>query len=573
MYRDVGVDEELKLIADDLLDVGLRGDMRDTRIAVLTDEEGKGDLGNTEVIDRILKELRARAQQEIPVDVEKLIEASGRLLAWMVVNDCIDGVEHFPVWSEALDEDAEVLWLERAVTHNDGPPFAPTRAWPSKLQEFADLFPRSRTLAESYFGCLPRIEQWERLAADGLVSTDVILLDQRSHNFQECPPDEPLTDEDEHVSACPIDVVDVAYFVKDRIGVMARVPDSPKRAVLLWRFLTEYLIPRDMESVVVAKADCQCGQTHEYYGAVWLKPLMQNKWVPLRGKKRAHANAESLAQLFASDESIGLSVVDNAGALRLLTALGVTRLDMTMESLAVTDEKKYRLDADLARILIATGGNLEPVSTFVEDLQSDGGLLDHLDERRRRVRTTRLNQELGAAVERLVKVTLEAEGFDVQRTGIGSDYEIEYDVLDDAGREELAIEVTHEDGRKWLVEVKATRGRDVRMTLAQARTAIKKGERFLLCVVPVDAGVAEPQADQVRTAMRFVKGIGQHLGSLCDELDDLEERRLAATEAESADGVRLEVAGGRARICVDDALWGDAISLENLACMLGCSNA
>ena len=571
LYRDVGIDEELKRIADDLLGIGLREQLRDVRITSLSEEEGKGHYSDAEVVEQVLKELRKQVQHEEAGSVEKPKEASNRLLAWMVRNDRLDEIDHFPVWSETHGEEApEVIWLER-TQQDDELPLAPVGAWPPDLREFADLFPRSRMLAGSYFDCLPKIEQWERLGQDHrLVRTDVVVQRQQSHRFGDSPPDEALTDEEEHESTGLIDVVDVTYFVGDRIGVMARVPDSPKRAILLWRFLTEYMIPKNTDSVEAARANCECGQAHSYYGAAWLKPLTRNKWVPLGGKKRGRATAQSLARLFANDESNGKLVTGSDDALRLLSALGVTQLDLAMESLADNDEEKRRiLDADLARILASTDGDLAPVSRFVEDLQSDEGLLDHLNDRRERVRMARLNHRLGAVVEGLVKEALESEGFDVRRTGIGSDFEVEYDTLDEAGGEELAIRVARSDGRTWLIEVKGTRGKDVRMTLTQARTAIKEGEQFLLCVAPVDAESAEPEPDQVRSDMRFVKGIGRHLGSLCDEFDGLEERRLAATEAESPDGVRLEVVGGKARICVDAPLWNRGVSLDGLIAALG----
>ena len=575
LYRDVGIDEELKNIADDLLDIGLRYDLRDTRMTAVSKDAGKGDYDNADAVERILKELR-EPQGETgdgeTDDREKCKEASSRLLAWMVRNDRISDVDHFPVWSEAHEGgNAEVIWLERDNAQESELPLAPIRAWPPELRSFAGLFPQSRILGGSYFDCLPENGLWQCLAELNLVRTDVVYRRQQNHNFKDSPPDEPLTDEgEEHVSTSAVEVLDVTYMRKERIGVMSRVRDSAKRANLLWHFLTEYVIPRDTTSVDAVEAGCECGQRHSYYRAAWLTPVAQNSWVPLGSDKRGRATARSLAKLLTMDESVGTGVVGGGHALKLLRALGVTQLELTMESVADSDELKRNLDADLARILASTHGDLAPVSKFVEDLQSDKGLLDHLNERRERVRITRLNRDLGAIVECLVKESLEVEGFSVRRTGIGSDYEIEFDTLDEDEKEELAIEITHSDGRTWLVEIKATRGNDVRMSLTQARKAKDESERFLLCVVPVNPDGAMPDADQVHTAMRFVRGIGAHVGPFCNKADDLEERRRAATGAKSsADGVRLEVVGGKARICVDDTLWRDATELEGLVRMLG----
>ena len=568
LCRDCGIDDELKQIADDLLGLKLREKLRDVRITSLREERGAGDQGNTEVGRRILEKLRVRTRDGA-VEAEKPREASVRLLAWMVLNGRIDDVEHFPVWSEAHhDEEPEIIWFERNRTEGVELPLAPIRTWPAELRDFADLFPRGRILADRYFDRLPELDHWKRIEDIGLLKTDVIIRRQENLDFEELPPEVPLPEGD-HRSKCQVEVVDVTYFVKDRIGIMSRVPDSPKRAVLLWRFLTEYMIPIDRNSLGEVAAECECGETHTYYGAAWLGPLARNKWVPLGGNKRSVATAHSLAALLTEDGPSREALARNEDALRLLRALGVTELELTMEFLAGSEEAKRGLGAELARILTSTDGDLMPVSRFVEDLQSDDGLLDHLNERRERRRSVHRNQKLGAIVECLVKESLEAEGFDVQRTGIGSDYEIEHDALDEAGDEEMGIELASEDGRKWLVEIKATEGDEVRMTQTQAKTAIERRDEFLLCVVAVSVEPADLDVDQVRVAMRFVTGIGEHLGSLCSDLDDVEEMRQAATENDSAYGVRLEILRGKARICVEGALWRDAIPLDGLVAALG----
>ena len=87
--------------------------------------------------------------------------------------------------------------------------------------------------------------------------------------------------------------------------------------------------------------------------------------------------------------------------------------------------------------------------SILEDLKNDKALPDVLNERRERRRQVRENQHLGSQVEKLVKQSLEGEGFTVCRTGIGSDFAIEFN---DVTRLALA-----KSDRTWLVEVKATR--------------------------------------------------------------------------------------------------------------------
>ena len=341
LRRDVGIDDELKGIADDLLDMRLREELRDSRVTSLEDEEGKGDYRNSDVAERIIGELRRLAKEgETGMDVVR--DASNRFLAWMVRN--AQPVDYFPVWSEANEGKAELIWLKKGTTEEGQQPLAPIQAWPTKLQTFADLFPRNRILAASYFECLPTVEHWKFLEGHGLLKTDVVLRQRKRHNFQESLPDNSLTEGEDHMSTSDIEFVDVAYFVKDRIGVMARVRDSRKRAILLWRFLTEYLIAEDATSVEAVEAKCECGESHSYYGAAWLAPVARNRWIPMGENKHSRAVAQPLARMLADDDSVG--VLGNDHARRLLLALGVTQLELMMESLADSDGQRHRLDAE-----------------------------------------------------------------------------------------------------------------------------------------------------------------------------------------------------------------------------------
>jgi hypothetical protein len=201
------------------------------------------------------------------------------------------------------------------------------------------------------------------------------------------------------------------------------------------------------------------------------------------------------------------------------------------------------------KILVATSGDLSPISEFVQDLEDDEDLLPHLAERRKQRQIGRENHHLGQQVEESVKDLLEDNDFAVCRTGTGSDYRISI------GKE----------GQSWLVEVKATRDQGVRMTAIQAKTAVEQGEKFLLCVVPVESEESEPELDIVRENMRFVENIGPLVDELCRDLNGFEELRDEITANESS-GVRLEIEAGAAGVRVASSVWEeDGFRLEDLA--------
>ena len=194
----------------------------------------------------------------------------------------------------------------------------------------------------------------------------------------------------------------------------------------------------------------------------------------------------------------------------------------------------------------------------MEDLQNDKKLPNILAERRQNREIVQKNQRLGALVEELVKKSLGDESFSVTRTGIGSDYEI--GEIGEIGE----IELLQED-QKWLVEVKSTQGQEVvRMTDTQARTAVKEKDRFLLCVVQVESGETQPELDEVRDKMRFIKNIGSLVEPLCRDLDGFEKLRDGITDGNPS-GVQLEVKSGAARIRVTKSVWDKGFRIEDLS--------
>ena len=218
----------------------------------------------------------------------------------------------------------------------------------------------------------------------------------------------------------------------------------------------------------------------------------------------------------------------------------------------------------MTNILASTGGDLSDVRDFVEDMKSDKDLPKYLEERREQRRLVHENQRLGEHVENLVKEGLEGEGFTVSRTGIGSDFEIEYDLME----EDVGIELKlSRDDRSWLVEVKATREQRVRMTAKQAETAVERRDGFLLCVVPVGLGGIGLEKDGIRANMRFVQNIGPRLESFCAELNAFNKLRDYVNTLSDGE-IQLRVGAGTAHIHVANTVWHNGICLEDLSTKL-----
>ena len=560
LYRDNEIDEELKAIGDDVLDMGIRGRLRDTRLTSLADEIGKGEHGNKDVIQEIADKLKELCSEGTLG--EKFTQASPRLLAWLVTNKQWNHLTGFPAFSTRPDDgNCEVLWLGQQGGDDVEVPLAPIKTWTEDLQQYADLFPWRYIMAEEFLAAMPEADVWQMLGERGYVRTDVVVNSNKP--LGDFLPDEPLAD-GEHKTVDAVAFTDLILLARDRIGVMARVRDSQARARLFWRFLTEWLITRDPEGLELRTADCECGISHRYYPAMWLVPVVRNSWVPQGNDIRDRATAQSLAKLLRGSGWTPNALSDSSTALKLLEAIRVTRFDLMRHFVVSDEESRSALDDTMTNILVSTGGDLSHVSDFVEDMKTDKDLPQHLADRRERRRVVHENQRLGGLVEDLVKEGLEDEGFTVKRTGIGSDFEIEYDVIEED--EEIGIELSRND-RTWLVEVKATREQRVRMTARQAETAVKRGDGFLLCVVPVEHSGTKLEKDDVRANMRFVQNIGPRVEPLCAELDALNDLRDDATTPSDSD-IQLEIEAGTARIRVDNAVWQNGICLTDLSAQL-----
>ena len=558
LYSDEGIDVELKAIGDDLLGLGLRERLRDTHLTSLADETGKGDYSNREVSREIADKLQELSNKE-DLAVE-FTRASPRFLKWLVSNAKLDGFPVFHAFSRRPNSKyCQVLTLDLGGSSDVEPPLTPIKMWTTGLQPFADLFPWQSIMADDFASVIPDVEVWKALSDKGFVKTDVVVNSNRT--IGAFLPDEPLPDGD-HNTVNPVPLTDLLFLIRDRVGIMARVRDSQERARLFWRFLTEWLVDRNPQDLEPLSTSCECGDSHHYLPAKWLIPIVRNSWVPQGNDIRDRATAQSLAKLLRDSGWTPDALSDNPTALKFLEAIRVTRFDL-MRHFVVRDDEESRsaLDDALTNILVSTDGDLSHLQDFVEDIKTDKGLPEYLAERRERRRIVHENQRLGALVEDLVKEGLEDAGFIVKPTGIGSDFMIKYDRIED--NQEVGLELSR-NGRTWLVEVKSTREQRVRMTSKQAEKAVEKGDGFLLCVVPIGTDEPNPEEEEVRANMRFVQDIGPRVKPLCSDLDFLNEVRDEATIPHDND-IQLEIEAGTARIRVDNAVWQSGVCLSDLS--------
>ena len=551
LVRDQGINETLKDIAE-LLEWPIRQELRYTPFTSLAEETVAADRKNKDVVEDLINKLRERAEKNPDHNFEK---ASVHLFAWIVGQNNWNLLSGFPVFAKESDSDSLlVLYLPRP-TSDDKPPLAPIGAWPKDLEIFSDLFPPRRIIAAAFFKVVPDLDTWRMLSKRGLIRVDMITTRKKYvSEFR----DETLT-ADDHETVDPVEVTDIV----DREEIMRRVRDSRPRARLFWRFLTEWLIKKDVQGLQIEEATCKCDDIHQYYQAAWLESVRKDRWIRIAGKgdRRDHAKADSLAKLLRGSGWTLSSLNKNPSTVKLLEAININPSDLRLEFITENDEERNELVNSMTELHHVTQGNLNQIHVLVQYLQEDEKLFEYLEDRRKQRKKVHENQNLGQQVEKLVKENLEGESFAVKRKPIGSDFEIEHDLVEND--EEMGIELAQGD-QSWLVEVKATRRKRVRMTSTQAKTAVKERDNFLLCVVPLDHGDTETELDAVRAKMRFVINIGSRLTTLCNNLEALEELQDEITTGDGC-GVQLKVVSGTAQIHVASSIWeNDGFPIENL---------
>jgi hypothetical protein len=225
-----------------------------------------------------------------------------------------------------------------------------------------------------------------------------------------------------------------------------------------------------------------------------------------------------------------------------LLKLGIGVSDLLR--IGVAEEKRFELDQLSARIY----GSSDPMI-----LESISVILDNADiresvimQREEKEKVSR-NQTVGRTVESLLKEALSQAGIQVKRTGVGSDYEVESDFIED-GQEQIL------EACRYLIEVKSTSGDHVRMTLPQGKKAVGIGDvnKYVLCVAKILPG--EINEMSVRNNSKFVIGIGTLLRDKVNDATELKKLEKELSPSSTGD-VELEIVGSGIRFKIGNRVW------------------
>lgn len=353
------------------------------------------------------------------------------------------------------------------------------------------------------------------------------------------------------------DVPGITRLLSDTAGIVSSSGD-PKEAAKVLEFVLRFLVPADTSWKEPQEVECVmnhpsvCPGKFFLYPSLWLAKLKTNRWVPSDDPRTScePLNPRNFAKLL---QYLPFESFRSSDARAFLSIhCGANPIDLAIRTASGGDPRiEESLRADWA--------------TIIETAQP-ADVLTFLSRRRIASELGARNKFLGQIIETLVKQAFTDHGFIVETTGIGSDFQASI-IVDDAEilEEDVGILRLHPSYQgqilEFLVEVKATKTDDVRMSWIQAATATQSSEHYVLCVVDladiqsvIDAiSRTEPvNADSIRDHISLLPNIGSTLAQIVQGLSS------AATV--SSPGIQIEHAQ-EIRFRIQRALWTTGLGL------------
>jgi hypothetical protein len=218
-------------------------------------------------------------------------------------------------------------------------------------------------------------------------------------------------------------------------------------------------------------------------------------------------------------------------------------------------------------LLAATKNDVNRLQKLAEISSADPEFIDEYAKRLEQRERVRLNQKVGTSIEALFKSIFDDPelaklGLRIARTGWGSDFCIEHDLVDESG--EVAFELRSAHGSSFLVELKSTFGQTVSMSERQGSEAVTRRDSFALCVVPLQSEAIDPET--LRKTARFVPDIGRLLKVAVVDLKSLRDLEIQA--AISGSDVDVVIQGSEVLYRVKEPVWAGGLDFQQFITFL-----
>jgi hypothetical protein len=427
---------------------------------------------------------------------------------------------------------------------------APTCNWHGSARPFANAYPPQRVLADFFAGdankklpdVIPALIEFGMAIADPITTAS------------------PLELKGPRLSAISLGSTDGVVVSNQSFSqiallqpeVLNRCQESIDEARSLLGLVLCHVAPHDLgwqqEQVVKGRKNKEDIEV-SVRGALWLADLKFRTWVPVIGEDgkltKLHANAHTLESLLDP-----AWLRDNSLAIKLLSELfDFDELELRLLGVAPDPTKRRELRSGIAKLVETGGPNPELYAS----------LAGQIEEQQRRSQDIDRCKRLGIAVQEAVKLALEYRGLNLKLIDRGFDYEVRAaadEVLEDAA--------TRLEIGPYLLEVKATRTGQARLTPAQAEMASVVSSRYVLCVVdlrgfPDEDLDAELVVEDIEVLAKITCDIGESVKSTC---------RLVHAAKRNSVGIRNDTA---LRYEVPSPIWESGISITEWAAMISTS--
>ena len=539
LFKDDGIDQSLKDIAASL-EIDLRSQLLHSdiceEIQLLIHLKKQG-----EVLDQIVNAVRQPRGHHA-----EYLEANLALFNWILESQQLEYIEGYPVLSSNDETFATLTRKDKLL--------APTKLWKGEAANYGFLFPQDLIVSSLYLGTVPGVEHWRRLAEQGLILTDPlfkgveVITDEQISLLM--PQAQTLDEGTEHESTEPVEISNIFMLEKKDKGIIDVVRKSKDKARTFLAFLFDYVIENDDGWKIPVEFNCICGSQHSLFPALWLGKLKDRAWIPVRKDKSGKPTAQDLARIMETDSAL-LQRCTEENPSRFLNALDIRVADIMMDALVKTYDTRVELDRAIGSLYGTFRMNPGQLTRLAKLVESEPLLImEEIEERLRIRERVRMNQYIGSTVEDLLKQSLQEEGLEVETTGRGSDFLIEYDYVKD--NVESIIEVKSGQGVRLYVEVKSTNQDIVKMTLTQAKEAKDNSDSYVLCVVERDR--LEMSKDDIKQAARFVLDIGARIEREVNKAEDLKERQEAIR---TGGDIEIEMSEGPIRFKISRNVWKD----------------
>lgn len=545
-FSDSNIDDRLKDISK-----GFGQDLRDHLLQNDVPDHIR-ELISPKTADELLDSLKMQVSS-FDNDNNEYMDANIEFFAWLLDSGKIELLEGFPLASQ----NNTAIKLTNAEP--DVRPLAPKEFWGENGAQFLDVFQDDLVVSSVYSKRVPERQKWAPLFHSHFLRSKPVYTISKQLNGDDlekyCVPLDDMDEQKEHVFSVPVKLSNIAHFNIESRGIYESVRKTKDNARRFTEFIFQYVLEEDPSWHVPVEVACKCGHTHRILPSTWLTKLKQNSWIPTIRNHSEQPSSQNLAKLMEGNPHL-LEMCKKQLPAEFLRRLGVSYVEMLM-SIATNDEKeKGEIEHSIGILFDTFRSNPDNFSLMAKFAEKDPDLfLKEVKKSFKNQDLVRRNKETGTLVEKLLKNILEKEGLKLARTGIGSDYAIENDYIEEDS--EIILKVEKEGKVLQYLEIKSTHEKIAKITPTQARKAADEGEKFALAVVKLES---DPTEENVKESVKFIYGIGSLVKESLDAIASVIKTEETITK--ESNEIKIEWENGQIRFIVGEATWSKGKNLE-----------